>query len=302
MNSKQAKRVSICIQGGLGNQLFQYAAARAASIKLNARVELDTSFFAGRQREDAFEKFRRSFLLSELCVDYREVGVFNRNESIGYRLIRKVRNSLSLGGLAVDHRIVDREWTNWDFPHPCRKVNLLGYWIGYKYFSEIEAVIRKEFRPKRRDQLNDSLAERLVASGRTIVGVHIRRGDIALSYADSSVPRTGYRLLDLSYYETAMSMFPGALFVITSDDPDWATEKLEGRDRIIARGGGEVEDLFLLASCDHQIIANSTFSWWAAWLNQRADKRVVAPAHWFENGFQLAIDEDEFLPGSWIRL
>ncbi|GAB5442279.1 MAG: hypothetical protein Fues2KO_26280 [Fuerstiella sp.] len=99
-----------------------------------------------------------------------------------------------------------------------------------------------------------------------------------------------------------MALFPEAKFLFFSDDPDWVVSEWMGENCASAGRNDELVDLFALSECDHQIIANSTFSWWAAWLNRNEAKTVVTPARWFQDGFALAVDEEELLPSDWIRL
>lgn len=131
------------------------------------------------------------------------------------------------------------------------------------------------------------------------VGVHVRRG---LNPSNPNEPKYSENpfyanLCETDYYEKAMAMFPNDNFVIFSDDPEYCKEKFKG-DRVqVMEKGDEIEDFNLLASCKHQIIANSSFSWWAAYLNPNLSKTVVAPKQWYADGV-----ERTKLPNEWLTI
>lgn len=119
--------------------------------------------------------------------------------------------------------------------------------------------------------------------------IHVRRGDYVNNpfYVD---------LFESGYYERAMAKFPNAEFLVFSDDIEWCKKQKIFKDCSFANGEDEVEDLNIMASCTNQIIANSSYSWWAAYLNPAPSKMVIAPKEWFTNGKEIS------LPAEWIRL
>lgn len=122
------------------------------------------------------------------------------------------------------------------------------------------------------------------------VSIHVRRGD----YVDNPF------YIDLfkeGYYEKAMALFPGAPFLVFSDDILWCKEQPVFKGCSFSVGNSEVEDLNRMASCQHNIIANSSFSWWAGWLNRNPDKKVVAPKQWFSDGVERVE-----LPEEWVKI
>lgn len=125
------------------------------------------------------------------------------------------------------------------------------------------------------------------------VSIHIRRGDYV------TPPQNAYfiNLCKTDYYERAMALFPGEEFLVFSDDIPFAKTFLIGSQFSFSEGRSEVEDLNLMASCKHNIGANSTFSWWASWLNPNKDKKVVSPKRW-----SLYPVEPTIVPDTWIRL
>lgn len=132
------------------------------------------------------------------------------------------------------------------------------------------------------------------------VGVHIRRGKNPTVPEEPSYSENPF-YVDLTatdYYERAMDIFPDDDFLVFSDDPDWCKEKYKDNKRVqVMERGDEVEDFNLLASCKHQIIANSSFSWWAAWLNPNPAKQVIAPLNWYSDGI-----ERTKIPDTWQRI
>ena len=148
----------------------------------------------------------------------------------------------------------------WDAPDGTQ---LHGYFQSEKYFAPHAAQIRQEF----------SFEERTVFDKPT-VAVHVRRGDY-LSFPEHHPPLT------MDYYSRAMERFPGLRFLVFSDDPGWCLLNFDRERCRTIVGQTAIQDMALMASCDHFIIANSSFSWWGAWLGRNPEKRVVAPAKWF---------------------
>lgn len=131
------------------------------------------------------------------------------------------------------------------------------------------------------------------------VGVHVRRGANPVNPNEPKYSENPFYvdLCSTDYYECAMALFPGEKFVIFSDDPEYCKQRFKGEDIQVMEKGDEVEDFNLLASAKHQIIANSSFSWWAAYLNPNPSKTVVAPKSWYSDGINRTK-----LPPSWLRI
>lgn len=122
------------------------------------------------------------------------------------------------------------------------------------------------------------------------VAIHVRRGDYVGNKFYS-------QLWDTDYYDKAMALFPGENFLIFSDDPEWCRTKFKGDNIQVMEMQSEVEDLNLMASCKAQIIANSSYSWWAGFLNPNPAKKVVYPLHWYADGVERTV-----CPNTWIPL
>lgn len=129
------------------------------------------------------------------------------------------------------------------------------------------------------------------------VGVHIRRANNPINPDEPKYSENPYyvNLSETDYYERAMAMFPGEKFLVFSDDPEWCKEKFKDNPDVqVMEKGDEIEDFNLLASCKDLIIANSSFSWWAAYLNPNEVKKVIAPKSWYKDGIQRTV-----LPKEW---
>jgi hypothetical protein len=189
-------------------------------------------------------------------------------------------------------KYIERQFHYVEIPHE-PNLDVVGFFQSHRYFAGIEKLIWLYFQPA------PAVQEQLAAKKqdlltRPTVAIHIRHGDYL------SMPER-FRVLPVEYYRSAMRRFDSRFqFAVFGDDPAWASQVFR-RDNIrIISGNSEVVDLFLMAACDHQIIANSSFSWWGAWLNANPDKRVIAPAPWF--GPALQHDTSDLLPPGWIGL
>lgn len=272
------------LQGGLGNQMFEYAFGRAVALRNSAELALDLSQYE--------EDLQRRYMLDAFRIEARiatpqEVAAFVG----GNRFTRKL---LSL--LGSPRTIHEPSFAFYpralEAKDPCY---LDGYWQSEKYFADIVPTLRKEF------ALKESLSEeaRKIAakiSEGTSVSIHVRRGD----YAGSQ-----FELLGAGYYTRAIAKIqetvPHPKYFIFSDDIAWARENLPIPDPTFVSGRGlsDIEELTLMSRCTHHIIANSSFSWWGAWLDPRSEKIVVAPEKWFVLDVH---NTEDIVPESWVRM
>lgn len=282
--------------GGLGNQLFQYAAARAVALRHRQELRFDVSGFdtlPGRSyRLHHFQIAGRALEAREL----RALGLQGLHSPWG-RLRRKLGLKPPMPMIAEPHFHFDSALEG--APAHCY---LNGYWQSPRYFVGIESRIREEF------QVQDSLTERTrelvlrIADGES-VAVHVRRGDYISNPTAASVHGT----CGSAYYEAAERLLlenrPGAQAFVFSDEPAWAAGnlRLSMPTTFVAHNPPErdYEDLYLMAQCRHHIIANSTFSWWGAWLATHPHKFVVAPRLWFQGANHRV---DDLIPDAWKRV
>ncbi|WP_158303673.1 alpha-1,2-fucosyltransferase [Methanosphaerula palustris] len=181
-------------------------------------------------------------------------------------------------------------------------VYLDGYWQTEKYFKDIEEILRREVTLKDEpDSINLEMAERIQACHS--VSLHVRRGD----YVSNPTTQQFHGCCSIDYYNRAISLIEEKVddpsFFIFSDDLPWAKENLDipGEKTFVAHNGPEKEycDLWLMSLCQHHIIANSSFSWWGAWLGQDAEKMVIAPRRW---ALSESFDTSDIIPDSWITI
>jgi hypothetical protein len=271
--------VILRLKGGLGNQLFQYAAARSIANRSGARLYLDA--FTGF----ASDLFARSFRLN--CFDIRaellpEPECVNRIErSLLSRKLRGYRERCFMRflGQAFDPFTAELK--------PSGDVVLEGFWQSERYFRDVSDLIRKELRVVAdisRQSLD--LAAQIRESGG--IAVHVRRLHGVAAHGTKVEGRYGGEAAHISlneYYRQAVNGITekrggGTVFVF-ADSPEWAQENIrfDCATTYVSHNGSErdYEDLFLMASCRDHVIANSSFSWWGAWLGEASDKIVCAP-------------------------
>ena len=184
-------------------------------------------------------------------------------------------------------------------------VNLEGYFQSEKYFAHCKKLVlaQLELNYKHQNTVNELYSE-INPNNLETIAIHVRRGD----YVTNAGTNEYHGVLPLTYYENAIEVANSSrkllnqpLFVVFSDDIEWCKQyfKSELLNIHFMEQNGAVIDLFLMAKCDHQIIANSSYSWWAAWINQNPDKIVIAPEYWFKGGPR---NTDDLIPESWIRI
>ena len=266
------------INGGLGNQLFQYAAGRALAHHHQAELVLDLSDF----NDIPIGNTPRIFELDKYPIVARAASSEEESELRFYqgRVLRRIP-------------FLPRPWQHAREPHfqydpnfvnlP-NNVYLDGYWQSYLYFENIASLIREEFQALEGPGVkNQELLEAMAQSNS--VALHIRRGD----YVSNMKAAIHHGVCSLDYYRDAIRKIaeevPNPHFYIFSDDLEWAKTNLEigFPTTYVGHNLGDqaFQDLRLISHCKHQIIANSSFSWWGAWLNPNPEKRVIGPKKWF---------------------
>jgi hypothetical protein len=291
--------VIVQLNGGLGNQMFQYAAGRAIACRSGAPLGLDNSIL---QRS-----YSRPYRLNRFNISARLVSAQEVNEMVGehnpgfrlwfhtiwrYTVLRRPSPIFREKGPRYDPKITQVR----------PPLYLVGYWQSEKYFKDIEPVIRSEFvilDPP--DAQNAFLLAQI--EDKESVSVHIRRGDYV---TDPRISRV-HGACSLDYYHAAIQLIEKRLnnphFFVFSDDIDWAEHNLRlGSPGVYVKSNGperDVEDFRLLMGCKHHIIANSSFSWWGAWLCSHPGKIVIAPAKWFRDP---ALSSRDIIPASWLQL
>ena len=286
--------------GGLGNQLFQYAAGRRAALRAGVPLGLDSGWF-GTQSTRALDL--GSMNIQARFVRSGEVPFIAPGDWTGAG-----RRARSIAGLRARRHgwrlIAEREpgVVNPDVMDAGDRSFLVGYWQSDKYFSDVAGHLAEELAPR---QPLSTWAQRWAdeIDAESGVSLHVRRGDFA---ARPDGP-PGHGVLPLDYYRRAMEVLDAELsdptYFAFSDDPGWVSDNLS-HPRVIpvsgtGEGGSATDDLALMSRCRSHIVANSSFSWWGAWLGHSNGKIVIAPGLWFTDP---RLRSDDIVPETWRRL
>lgn len=290
------------LQGGLGNQLFQYAAAKALATHHKMELVLDDSWFISTPKGltprhlmlNAFnipEKYatHRKFLPKNRLLQKLILFFPRLNESIFHE-----SNPFSYDGSYFDEVL-----------SPERKYFLIGYWQSFKYFEHIRPTLQKTLKPKHQLSTHyNKLLEKIRATDSVML--HIRRGDYVTLKSASSL----HGAIPLSYYLKSMAQIlkwhPQAHFFVFSDDIKWAIENLPKEYSltfVLSETAGEdsvISELSLMTQCKHHIIANSSLSWWGAWLSDGDfNQKIIAPSRWVN---KIETNLCDLIPPAWVKI
>lgn len=295
--------IIVRLMGGLGNQMFQYATARALALRRETEVRLDLGWYRYEGRNantprypelDCFQLKAEKVTIPQKLVD-----------SWGGRRSRLWKYLLpgfsSFPTLRVVREPGEDMAVNPEVLNSPDNTLLIGFWQSEKYFKESEREIRSDFsfRPTLTGR-NLQIAEKIEAV--EAVSLHVRRGD----YVHDKLHSQSHGALPLDYYERALAHLGEKLdspeFFVFSDAPDWVEANLRidyPTTYVNHNQGKNYEDLRLMSLCGHHIIANSSFSWWGAWLGSNPGKIVIAPEQWFRDS---KIQVPDLIPEGWIRI
>ena len=266
--------IIVRIVGGLGNQMFQYAYAKALSLK-GYNVKLDIS------------KFRK----------YKLHGGYQLDK---YKISLEVANSFSilLGKIGIKKSKKEKSLL---FEKKLKSLKgneyIKGYFQTEKYFEEIRNTLLTDFIINQELSESTNKLSKQISNHKNTCSLHIRRGDYISDKKANSVHGT----CNLDYYKKAInhieSKFKETQYFVFSDDISWAKENLQIENVVYVENKSiPHEDLYLMSLCNNNITANSSFSWWGAWLNKNENKIIIAPKNWF-------IDkENEVACENWIKL
>ena len=282
--------VYIKSMGGLGNQLFQYWTAFAVARRNACSVVVDTSVGPWSQRLKAPFKAKRPFLMDS----------FQGTEFTKQRLCWV--GPWVFPGLARPLNVYKESAFPYDAGVESLRspVYLSGYWQNPRYFDDFKSLILKLMVPR---VIPDNLDNWIrMARQSSAASVHVRRGN----YVWNLGTRITYPPCSLDYYNRAMSLLKRRVktktFFVFTDDVRWCKKKFKNRKDVQIVSGSldnDAHELYLMSKCRHNIIANSTYSWWAAWINKNKDKKIVAPKRWFRRS---KTPTRHFLPKEWIKI
>lgn len=285
------------IRSGLGNQLFCYAAGRALAHRLGENLILDC------RRPDRPVYLDQYAVNGQFLVDGssgirdRYSKLQRRYGTLGAEIHRMFPRTTRVEG-HVFRVFEERQPFTYerDFGSLTGSIYLNGYWQSFRYFEGAWPILRAEFQPKGDlTESNKRWLETIRARPNSIC-VHVRRGDYL---------KTPFGLCSPAYYKNAAAAMRSrvgsdATFFVFSDDLSWCRNHLPVSDAVFVEGNENdpVSELFLMAACRHHIIANSTFSWWAAWLGHHDQQVVIAPDPWISSVPSCP----DLMPSSWIKL
>jgi hypothetical protein len=266
--------IIVRILGGLGNQMFQYAYAKALE-QNGYDVKIDISKFKKY-------KLHGGYHLDKFNIDLRTPGFISTFLSVS-----KIKKNVKEKNLLFDENLLKLSGDEF----------VKGYFQTEKYFTQIRAVLLHQFTIKQSISKETNTVAKNILSSKNSCSLHIRRGDYISDKKANSVHGT----CDLKYYKNAIKLindtYQNITFFVFSDDISWTKENLHIENAIYVDNKTiPHEDMYLMSLCKNNITANSSFSWWGAWLNKNKNKTVIAPKNWFVN------KENEVACKNWIQL
>lgn len=289
--------IIVKLMGGLGNQLFQYAFARNIAITNELEVKLDV--YSGFNKDYYNRKYELNYFCTKECIVRKdEVPKFVFENTEEKTLIGKFKRTINKVINTTGYKLVTDMNYNIDTVLD-KKLNYYfnGYWQSEKYLTNISENIKKELKIKQK-YLTTNALEREIEETES-VALHFRNYSIH-NAKDSKI----YSLCDEKYYKGAIEYINSKLsnykVFVFSDDLRKAKEIIKGNSKLVfvENVPSAINEFYLMSHCKHQIIANSTFSWWSAWLNGNINKIVIYPNDWF-----ISKNTDEKLfPNNWIKI
>jgi hypothetical protein len=293
------------LRGGLGNQLFQFAAAKALALHHKTVLKLDLYYY----KKHPYRKFELDrFNIPIELASQDEIHAFTGSNPVA-RYINKRENYLRCPKVfAQPHYHFYNDW----FQLPS-DLYLSGYFQSEKFFTPLISELSNWYSPAQPlDQKNESLKS--IMQSTQSVSVHVRRGDYTATQFN-----TFFGTVPEDYYQRAIEKIRDNVkephFFVFSDDVQWCRTNLAlGENTVFVdynRGADSYKDLLMMSYCKHNVIANSSFSWWGAWLNSNTDKTVVAPRRWFNQDYNAGkepvypcrfYNTNDLIPESWSKL
>jgi hypothetical protein len=288
--------IIVQLTGGLGNQLFQYAMGSMLASNNQCELKLDLSTF---ETYEWHEYSLAPFAIAAKIAGSRECAISKgENLSLLNRILKKLSNNQT-NNIVEQSLLYDSRYVNFK-----GSAYVTGYWQSEKYFKGIENKIREDLKIRIEPSASNKVLLDKIRSGNA-VSLHIRRGNFVSIDFVNKVHGT----CSIDYYQNAVNLISkkisNPVFYIFSDDIPWAKQSLSlNFETVIVDindAKTDYEDLRLMSTCKHHILANSTFSWWGAWLNPSKEKVVIAPKIWFADE-KLNGETADLIPDEWMRI
>lgn len=290
MDYEDSIMIVVLLKGGLGNQLFQYSIGRALAISNNSQLAFDVNYYSKYQDNSLVTI--RNYKLEEfkLTKNIKIINIYGWQSNLISFLSFKPWKVIRENDLSYDKYLL------------YQRGNLIlnGYWQHWRYFEHIRPLLLQEIKPKREISVLGKIWVDKINNSKRSVGLHVRRGD----YVQNEDYLKLFGVLSYDYYRSALNLFEKDKYevFVFSDDINWCKENFNKSDNFhFVDCKDDIEELMLMSQCSHNIIANSTFSWWGAWLNQNPDKIVVAPKRWFADP-EWNRQIEGIVPDGWIRI
>ncbi len=288
--------ILIRLMGGLGNQLFQYALGRHLTELNNAQLYFDLSFLQNppegtTPRDFELDKFNISYKLGdERLLEQFHGSEFDSTELLITRLVTLGKfKKFKFNDYGFDDSVLSLRGNYY----------VRGFFQSEKYFKEVEEIVRKELVLLPEYYPHDkSLAQEIKQHPKS-VAVHIRRGD----YVKNLASMDAHGICSKDYYSKSIKYLQEQYgndthFYIFTDDCEWVKKEMNWKAEVTLLDDQKaIEDFYLMSLCKHNIMANSTFSWWSAWLNENKDKTVIIPKQWTPTAQTVTID---LAPKNWL--
>lgn len=297
--------IIVCIKNGLGNQMFQYAFGKVLEWQYNTSVFFDImndDFVSGEQTDmEIFTIGKYTVVEKEKTEKFKPFSVkqFLLNKQYIKYIYFKIRRYFHPAKLVTE-------------PLPSQYIQLfdhlnlqcdyyfMGHWMNLRYFEGYDVEIKQLFQLKVTDFYQTELAQEIANSERDTVSLHIRRGDYLISGFMNNT--------EMSYYEKAVDYvkinLQNPFIYIFTNDPSWVKQELKLKIPFKVIGGNTAndgyKDMLLMSLCRNNIIANSSFSWWGAYLNKNENPIIITPRKWFADEERNKYAH-EMLPESWIK-
>ncbi len=294
--------IIVKLEGGLGNQMFQLAIGRILAEKNQTSLTFDQTFFNNNKKREGhtprnyeLKIFKGSYPFAgeEEILNFHRLSKINRiKKKLGLNYPKTFRES----SFEFSTRVLSLK----------APIYLRGFFQSYKYFKGYEELIKNIFVfPQNRLEEKNLVLLNHIRNNQTL-GIHIRRGDYV---QDKSIQKYHGNLTSEYYLKaisTVVSKIPGLTLILFSDDTQWVKKEFQNLDypKIFVdynTNENSWKDMYLMSCCKHQIIANSSFSWWAAWLNENPAKMIIAPKKWFEKS-EKDMNTKDLIPPQWFRI